>query len=317
MSIMFVKIRSVSRGTGGSAVAKAAYIARERLRDERTGTLYDYRATPGLEHAEILVPAGADPESATWTRDRASLWNAAEAAETRANARVGREYTVSLPHELPSEQRGALAREFAQSLANRYSTVVDLAVHGPTLRGDPRNYHAHILTTTRELTPDGLGRKTAIELNNTTRYERGLPRIDEEFRILRTEWAERANEKLRDAGLEARLEPRSRAELARAAHREAILQSVTASTAHPQRQFEQVVHPATTNSATATAGLERPQEARPSTVPERSRFPDETRERAARNWLAYTSAKEAGIQRAPVRENVRERGLDAGLDGFD
>ena len=37
-----------------------------------------------------------------WARDRQTLWNAAEVAEKREDARVAREYEVALPHELDS-----------------------------------------------------------------------------------------------------------------------------------------------------------------------------------------------------------------------
>jgi hypothetical protein len=212
MSLMYFNVKSVSRGRGGSAVGKAAYLFRERLRDERTGKLHDYRARGGLEHAESFRPASAPEQGADWTRDRSTLWNAAEAAEKRANARVACEYVVALPHELSAQQRLALAREFAQGIATRYGAVVDLAVHQPPPGGDPRNHHAHVLSTTRELTATGLGRKTDLELGISTRWERGLPHISEEYKILRRQWAELANEKLREARIDARLDPRSLAE---------------------------------------------------------------------------------------------------------
>jgi ATP-dependent exoDNAse (exonuclease V) alpha subunit len=208
MSTMFFEVKSVSRARGSSAVGKAAYDARERLRDERRHRTFDYRARGGLEHAEILAPNSANPDRSDWTSDRATLWNRAEAAETRKNARVAREYIVALPHELTAEQRLALARQFAHGIADRYGTVVDLAVHRPPPGGDPRNHHAHVLSTTRELTDAGLGCKSAIELSDTARRARGLPRAAEELRILRRYWADLANERLRAANIEARLDPR-------------------------------------------------------------------------------------------------------------
>ena len=44
---------------------------------------------------------------------------------------------------------------FAQEISDRYHNIVDLAVHRP--RTDPRNFHAHLLTTTREVSTAGLG----------------------------------------------------------------------------------------------------------------------------------------------------------------
>ncbi len=302
MAIMFLKVSSVSRGRGGSAVAKAAYIARERLPDARSGLVRDYRRVPGLEHAEILVPSTATGAAAEWVRDRATLWNAAESAERPRNARVAREYTISLPHELSRDARHALAKQFAQSIADRYGTAVDLAVHGPTPRGDPRNFHAHVLATTRELTPEGLGRKASIELSSARRRERGLQHVAHEFRDLRTHWADLANAKLREANIEARLEPRSRATLARA--RAASLDaSVVPQPAHPPV--------AAHVPAPAVASDSHPAVAPPDA---RGRSLDAIQQRAAEQWLAYRAGRGADAQARPEPDRARDRGHDAGLE---
>lgn len=209
MSLMHFSVKSVSRGRGSSAVGKAAYDARARLRDESRQKTYDYRARGGLEHAEILRPAGSAGEGSAWALDRSALWNAAEAVERRKDARVALEYVVALPHELNAGQRLALARRFAQSIADRHKAVVDLAVHSPPAGGDPRNYHAHLLSTTRELTDGRLERKTVMHLPDSGRRRLGLPPMSEEVKQLRRQWTELANEQLREAGIAARLDPRA------------------------------------------------------------------------------------------------------------
>jgi hypothetical protein len=284
-------------------VAKAAYIARERLTDARRDVVRDYRHVPGLEHAEILLPAGAVAAGAQWARDRTALWNSAESAERQRNARVAREYTISLPHELSREGRHALAREFAQSIADRYGTAVDLAVHGPTPRGDPRNYHAHVLATTRELEADGLGRKATIELSSSRRRELGLQHVGHEFRELRAQWAALANEKLREANVEARLEPRSRATLEREAvasqQRSAALQGAPA------------LAPRGAESAPAAVPQMRTTTADPDV---RALATDAAQQRAAEQWLAYRAGRANDAQPRPGPERAREHGRDAGLE---
>lgn len=319
MSIMFMKIRSVSRGRGGSAVAKAAYVARERLRDERTGVAHDYRATPGLEHSEILLPTGTDAETATWARDRSSLWNGAEKAEKRTNSRVAREYTIALPHELSSEKRHELARQFAQGLADRYGAAADLNIHGPTQRGDPRNFHAHILMSTREVTPEGFGRKTEVELNNAARRDRGLPRIEDEFRALRRDWADRANEKLQEAGLDARLEARSRAQISRDNHRDAMLRQQGASSAPTGNSPSPALTPSAAPEVPPAGRAEQPAVERAATSPGRRPSAAEIRAEAIQNWLAYKAARDRGETPAleQTKGQIRERSLDVGLDGME
>jgi hypothetical protein len=211
MAILHFGVQSVSRGRGSSAVGRAAYISRERLRDERIRRNFDYRARGGLEHSEILLPAGEAP-SADWARDRGELWNAAEQSEQRRNSRVAREYIVALPHELSGPARIALAREFAQHIADEFHVSTDLAVHRAPPGGDPRNHHAHVLASTRELTAAGFGRKSGAELDERTRRALGLASAPAQLRAMRHQWAERVNAHLLEAGLEIRLDPRPHAE---------------------------------------------------------------------------------------------------------
>jgi hypothetical protein len=79
-----------------------------------------------------------------------------------------------LPHEVKKAECIELTRVYAMEIANRNNVAVDFAIHRPHRAGDERNYHAHILTTTREITPTGLGRKTDVELGETDRAKKGL-----------------------------------------------------------------------------------------------------------------------------------------------
>lgn len=211
MAIYRLDIRPVGRSNGRSATSAAAYRAGERIRDERTGALYDHRKRTDVLHKEIFLPSSVDrPDAAMeWARDRATLWNTAEKTERKRNSRVAREYQVALPAELSAEQRVVLARTFSREIADRYNVAVDLAVHAPRPEGDPRNFHAHLLATTREVTPDGLGPKMGIDMAGGVRSELGLPPSRQEFATLRARWAELTNEALREANVEARVDHRS------------------------------------------------------------------------------------------------------------
>ena len=46
------------------------------------------------------------------------------------------------------------AQGFARELVSRYGVAADVAIHAPHREGDQRNWHAHVLTTTRELTAE-------------------------------------------------------------------------------------------------------------------------------------------------------------------
>ncbi|HEY6456123.1 MAG TPA: MobA/MobL family protein [Steroidobacteraceae bacterium] len=208
MAIYYLGVKSFGRsaGTGGSvSTSAAAYRAGERIRDERTDRVYDHSHRRDVQYKEILLPSHFDDMGSQldWARDRSRLWNAVEHSEPRANARVAREYVLALPHELNVEQRTVLARTFAREISDRYGNAVDLAIHQP--RTDPRNFHAHLLSTTRELNAFGFGAKTIAELSGSARFEQGLPRPMQEHALIRKRWADMTNEALHAAGLEVRV----------------------------------------------------------------------------------------------------------------
>ena len=155
MAIYHLRATMISRSAGRSATAAAAYRSASHIEDHRTGLSFDYRARGGVDHVEILAPAQA-PE---WAQDRAALWNAVEAAETRKNSQVAREIRVALPAELDHGQRALLVRDFCQRQFVDRGMVADIALHAPGREGDDRNHHAHILLTTREIADEGFTTK--------------------------------------------------------------------------------------------------------------------------------------------------------------
>ena len=196
MAIYHLSVKSISRSAGRSVVAAAAYRAGQELTDERQGLTHDYTRKQGVEDAFIVAPDGAD-----WAQDRNALWNAAEAAEKRKDAKTGREYELALPAELDADARKELARGFAAELVERYGVVADVAIHEPGREGDNRNHHAHILTTTRTAGEDGLGAKTRVlDVASTASAE---------IEHMRGVWARQVNMALERHQVEQRVDHRS------------------------------------------------------------------------------------------------------------
>jgi Ti-type conjugative transfer relaxase TraA len=217
MAIYHLSMKPMSRSSGRSAVAAIAYRAAEKLTNERDGIEHDFTRRQGVEHAEIVLPDGI-AAGADWARDRSALWNAAERAEARKDARVAREIEVALPHELTADQRLELTREFSQSLADRYGVAVDFAIHSPHGHTDIRNHHAHIMLTTRKVGEwdprglRGLGEKSELEMENKKLAALGLPTTHEQLRDMRIAWEQRSNTHLARAGLDLRIDHRSHQE---------------------------------------------------------------------------------------------------------
>ncbi|NEJ20684.1 Ti-type conjugative transfer relaxase TraA [Rhizobium leguminosarum] len=209
MAIYHFSMKPIARSGGRSAVASAAYRAAVRLTNERDGLTHDFSNRQGVEHAEIVLPAGS---SAYWAMKRSALWNAAERAEKRSDARIAREFEIALPHELSAQQRLALTRAFALHLANRYGAAVDFAIHRAGGGGDIRNSHAHLMMTTRQLTETGLGDKALLERENRWLLANHLPPSQLQLKDLRQAWEHLANTHLERVGLDIRIDNRSHLE---------------------------------------------------------------------------------------------------------
>jgi ATP-dependent exoDNAse (exonuclease V) alpha subunit len=185
----------ISRSEGRSATGAAAYRSAQCVHDHRTGEVHDYARKRGVEYREIVTPAGAP----TWAFERERLWNEAETAERRKNSTVAREFEVALPSELTATQRRLLAVRLARELVERHGFVADVSIHLPHREGDQRNHHAHILCTTRRLTPEGFAEKTR-ELDE---------KQSGEIVFWRGRWAALQNEHLKEHAHEARVDHRS------------------------------------------------------------------------------------------------------------
>jgi hypothetical protein len=211
MAIYFLRSHHLSRKDGTRVTRAAAYRAGERIRDERSSEVYDHSDRGDVVYKEVVVPADlADRPDMAWTQDRGTLWNAAEHAGARRNSRLARDWLVFLPSELNSNQRTRLVRAFSQELADKYRCAVDVCVHLPRPGADVRNHHAHLLMTTREVTPDGLGRRTTLELGGRERHLLGMGNSSrEEYLAVRERWADLTNQALQHAGLSARVDHRS------------------------------------------------------------------------------------------------------------
>jgi hypothetical protein len=211
MAIYFLNLKTFGRSTGSSAVSAAAYRAGERIRDERTGRTYDHSSRQDVLHKEIMLPNQFAADNMSWAQDRSNLWNSAESAEARKNARTAREYLVALPSELSPQARIHLVTGFSRELVERYRFALDIAIHAPRdfPGSDPRNFHAHLLATTREVTSEGLGAKTPLEWSDADRRQNGLGPAVGELLHVRERWAVAANTALEQAQVEARIDHRT------------------------------------------------------------------------------------------------------------
>jgi len=176
MAIFHMQVKVCSRSKGNSVVALAAYNARERIEEEKTGLLYNYSKKDDLVHSAIVLPENA-PER---FKNRSTLWNELDKKETRKDAQLSRYFIIALPNELNDEQNKNLVESWINQQLTRRGVIADYAIHN-----DKNNKHVHINTTMRELTESGFGNKNR-NLNNKNLVE-----------IWRRSWALTANKHLK------------------------------------------------------------------------------------------------------------------------
>lgn len=198
MSIFHLSMQIIGRKSGRSSTAAAAYRAGVRLVDERRGEVHDYTAKGkgGVRDRFILAPEFAP----AWMRDRSALWNAVERIEKRKDAQLCREFEVSLPCELPHEERRRLLTEFVEAEFVSLGMVADVAMHKPGKEGDRRNEHAHVLLTMRSIVGDGFGNKN----RDWNRWNDA-----DHIENWRSRWAQHVNQALEAHGISERINHRS------------------------------------------------------------------------------------------------------------
>jgi Ti-type conjugative transfer relaxase TraA len=193
MAIYHFSAKVISRAKGSSAVAAAAYRSASRLQDARLDRAHDFSAKAGVVHSEVMLPEGA-PER--W-RDRETLWNDVEAREVRKDAQLAREVEFALPRELSQRDGVDLARSFIQREFVDNGMVADLNVHWDVGADGEAKPHAHVMLALRSAGPEGFGGKVR-DWNAT-----------DQLVAWREAWADHANRRLAELGIDARIDPRA------------------------------------------------------------------------------------------------------------
>ncbi|WP_213823256.1 MobQ family relaxase [Klebsiella michiganensis] len=193
MALYRLEMQNVSRANSVSSVAKAAYRHRSVMIDERTGEMHGEKSAnrDDLVYAEILAPKGT-PDFLTKSSNE--LWNFVEKTEKRKDARTAKEFKITLPCELTNEQNIKLLKEYLTKNFVSKGIICDFVIHNDK---DNKNPHAHVMITTREITPQGFGKKVRSWDEEKTLHD------------WRKQWAKVQNQYLKNAGLKSRVSHRT------------------------------------------------------------------------------------------------------------
>ncbi len=177
-----------------TALHAAAYQRAQQLGND--GQVFDYRRKVGVAWTGIMAPACTPKE----LLDAQILWNTVERLEHRTNARLAREMIIALPHQLDLEAQLEMLRRFVTAHLVARGMVADCAIHRPPVehRGDPRNWHAHVLLTDRPMTAHGFAATKDRTWN-----------ARENITLWRKAWADTHNSMMAELGMPHRIDHRS------------------------------------------------------------------------------------------------------------
>jgi len=192
MAIFRLEAKIIGReNRGRSVIAAAAYRAGTKLYDELREKIHDYaRRAKGVIESVILAPEGAP----AWATDSGKLWNFVEACEHRKDSQLAREFILSLPRELSTEDQLRTAVDWANKELVPSGMVVELSLHH-TRAGNP---HAHLLCTMRKIDGEKFSAKKPREWNDRS-----------VLKAQRKSWADAVNAALEKAGRPERVDHRS------------------------------------------------------------------------------------------------------------
>ncbi|NIC26321.1 MobQ family relaxase [Serratia plymuthica] len=190
MAIFHLSFSMLKRSAGKSSCYLAAYNARERIEDVRTGDVYDYSYRSDLFHHCILAP---EYTPLNIVENSAVLWNQIEQIEKRKDAQLSRYFDIAIPVELDNDAKITLVKNYCKRNFVSKGMIADISFHDL----DGHNPHAHVMLTLREITPQGFGNK------NRSWNEHDL--MDE----WRASWSKMSNRALERTGSANRMDHRS------------------------------------------------------------------------------------------------------------
>lgn len=191
MAIYHLHVQTIGRGAGRSAVAAAAYRSTTRLTDQETGIICDYTKKDKAVDSGILAPH----DSPKWVWEREKLWNEVQKKENRKNSQFAWEYDLAFPEGVKNY---SMVGQFCRDNFLSKGLICDYAVHKPSKKGDERNWHVHIMVTTRQMTENGWGEK----------YRRGENKQSDRaawLKEVRQSWEDICNERLETIGSKERV----------------------------------------------------------------------------------------------------------------
>ena len=171
MAIAFARPEYVGRSDNKNACCKSSYNSRSKIVDERAGKVFNFTNHGGNAYHEMLLPEYVDKKF----KNAEGFSNEVERAEKRKDSQLYVEWLLALPKEkeITLEMKKEIIKEFIERKGwIKEGLGVQVDIHEP--HDGEKNWHAHLLVTTRRFKKDGLGLedKKAVDLQPEIKYRK-------------------------------------------------------------------------------------------------------------------------------------------------
>ena len=153
MAIQFARIEIVGRSSGGNACCKGAYNARSKVTDMQTNITYNFSNKGDNVYHAMLLPEHADQKF----NSVSEFTNEVERCEKRKDSQLFKDIVLALPDdkELSLQDRINITHLLIEKRGwVKEGLGVQVDIHEP--HDGEKNWHAHLLVTTRRFKSDGL-----------------------------------------------------------------------------------------------------------------------------------------------------------------
>ena len=204
MAIQFARIEITGRSSGGNACCKGAYNARAIITDTQTNVTYNFSNKGDNVYHAILLPEYVDKKF----NSISELMNEVERCEKRKDSQLLKDAVIALPDdkELTLQDRIEIThRIIAKQGWVQNGLAVQIDIHQP--HDGKKNWHAHLLITTRRFTADGMSfgakaRDLNPEFKNTGKKSFIIP----EETLLQHDTRDVINDYFKELGLSNRVD---------------------------------------------------------------------------------------------------------------
>ncbi len=189
MKEIHISFKPIAKNGKQSITSMSAYRSNLKLQNISDNKVFDYtRRKNNILSCLFVEDEKVITDKKELISETPLYWACNEIKENRKDSRIAKEVLFSLPAEVDDEARQRIALTFAKYLKNKYNAMLQVDIHKPTLKNNDKNYHCHILISSRQLVhKHHFGEKILLDKKNAWLKEHGYPTSQAQMKEIRQE----------------------------------------------------------------------------------------------------------------------------------